>query len=194
MPQFQGDFQVITQPIFLIGARGCGKTTVGQKLAAACHFSFIDTDQYLQQHAGKSIADIVAKEGWPAFRALETQTLQQMPTSEAVVATGGGIILAPVNREYLRANGTVIYLKAPVAVLAGRLEAFPEESQRPTLTGKPISEEVRDILLQRDALYRETAHYVVDAACDPDDVVAQILAAINTPQASCHQVNSATAG
>ncbi|MGU3413130.1 shikimate kinase AroL [Enterobacteriaceae bacterium C23F] len=183
-----------TQPIFLIGARGCGKTTVGQKLAEACQFAFIDTDLILQQRAKQTIADIVAKEGWPAFRALETRTLQSVAAPGSVIATGGGIILAPVNREFLRENGIVIYLKAPVSVLAGRLEAFPEASQRPTLTGKPISEEVREILIQRDALYRETAHHVVDAACEPDEVVAQILAAIGSVYAPARSVNSATAG
>ncbi|HEY2453221.1 MAG TPA: shikimate kinase AroL [Scandinavium sp.] len=183
-----------TQPIFLIGARGCGKTTVGQKLAETCKFDFIDTDLILQQRAQMSIADIVAKEGWPAFRALETKTLQSVAAPHCVIATGGGIILAPVNREFLRVQGIVIYLKAPVAVLAERLEAFPEESQRPTLTGKPISEEVREVLAQRDALYRETAHFTVDAACGPDDVVAQILAAITAARASSVPLNSATAG
>ena len=184
----------MTEPIFLIGARGCGKTTVGQRLAEACQFSFIDTDLILQQRAGRTIADIVAKEGWPAFRQRETQTLQSVTAPQTVIATGGGIILAPVNRDYLRHHGIVIYLKAPVAVLAGRLEAFPEEAQRPTLTGKPISEEVREVLAQRDALYRETAHFTVDAACDPDDVVAQILAAIRSGYATSEQVNPATAG
>lgn len=185
---------MITQPIFLIGSRGCGKTTVGQKLAEACHFDFVDTDIFLQQRAQQSIADIVAKEGWPAFRALETQTLQTVTAPQTVIATGGGIILAPFNRDYLRKSGRVIYLKASVAVLAGRLEAFPEESQRPTLTGKPISEEVREVLSQRDALYRETAHFTVDAACEPNEVVAQILAAIAAAKTSTIPVNSATAG
>lgn len=185
---------MITEPIFLIGARGCGKTTVGQRLAAACQYAFLDTDQVLQQRAEKSIADIVAQEGWPAFRMRETQTLQSVVAPQTVIATGGGIILAPVNREYLQNNGIVIYLKAPATVLAGRLEITPEASQRPTLTGKPIAEEVREVLAQRDALYRETAHHVVDAACDPDDVVAQILAAINASHVSRPQVNSATAG
>lgn len=183
-----------TQPIFLIGARGCGKTTVGQKLAEACQFAFIDTDLILQQRAKKTIADIVAKEGWPAFRALETRTLQSVAAPDSIIATGGGIILAPVNREFLRENGIVIYLKAPVSVLAGRLEAFPEASQRPTLTGKPISEEVREILIQRDALYRETAHHVVDAACEPDEVVAQIQRALSAAHTSAQPLKSATAG
>ena len=171
----QGECQVMTQPIFLIGARGCGKTTIGQALTRACHFQFVDTDQVLQQRSGLSVADIVAAEGWQGFRARETETLMSVTAPGTVIATGGGIILAPVNREFMRQSGVVIYLNAPVPVLAGRLEAFPEADQRPTLTGKPISEEVADVLAQRDALYRETAHYVVDASTAPERVVTQIL-------------------
>lgn len=175
---------MITQPIFLIGARGCGKTTIGRKLTQACHFQFVDTDQVLQQRENKTVADIVAEEGWPGFRALETRTLHSVTAPQTVIATGGGIILAEVNREFMRANGVVVYLKAPVSILADRLQAFPEESQRPTLTGKPIAEEVREVLAQRDALYCQTAHFVVDAACDPDTVVAQIIAALDSTRAS----------
>lgn len=174
----------MTQPIFLIGARGCGKTTIGQRLTHACGFHFVDTDQVLQQRAGMTVADIVVKEGWSGFRARETQTLQSVTQPGTVVATGGGIILAQVNREFMRQHGRVIYLNAPVAVLAGRLEAFPEASQRPTLTGKPISEEVADILAQRDALYRETAHYIVDASASPEEVVARIMEMLQPAHAS----------
>ena len=169
----------MTQPIFLIGARGCGKTTIGQALTHACHFHFVDTDLALQQLSGMSVAEIVDLEGWEGFRARETQTLMSVTQPGTVVATGGGIILASVNREFMRQNGVVIYLNAPVPVLARRLEAFPEESQRPTLTGKPISEEVAEVLAQRDALYRETAHYVVDASAAPERVVTLILDALH---------------
>lgn len=194
LPQWNEDVQVSTEPIFLIGARGCGKTTVGQRLAQACRFIFVDSDQVLQQRAEKSIADIVAEQGWGAFRALETVTLRSVAQPSSVVATGGGVILAPENREFMRASGTVFYLQAPVSVLAGRLAAAPEEGQRPTLTGKPIDEEVREILAQRDALYREAAHYVVDAACEPDAVVAQIAAAIASGGASTTLKKMAAAG
>lgn len=174
----------MTQPIFLIGARGCGKTTIGRALTHACDFRFVDTDQVLQQRSGMSVAEIVDLEGWPGFRARETQTLMFVTQPRTVVATGGGIILAPENREYMRQHGVVIYLNAPVPVLARRLEAFPEAEQRPTLTGKPISEEVAEVLAQRDALYRETAHYIVDASAAPDTVVTQILNALRLVTAS----------
>lgn len=174
----------MTQPIFLIGARGCGKTTIGQALTHACDFHFVDTDLVLQQRSGMTVADIVAAEGWEGFRARETQTLISVTQPNTVVATGGGVILAAENREFMRQHGVVIYLNAPVSVLASRLEAFPEAEQRPTLTGKPISEEVADVLAQRDALYRETAHFIVDASSTPDQVVALIQNALHLETAS----------
>lgn len=175
---------VMTQPIFLIGARGCGKTTVGEALTRVCGFAFVDTDQVLQARAQMSVADIVTQEGWEGFRARETATLQSVTHPSTVIATGGGIILAACNREFMRSHGVVIYLKAAVSVLSGRLEAFPEDAQRPTLTGKPISEEVREVLAQRDALYRETAHHIVDASGSPEQVVNEILTALQVARAS----------
>ncbi|WOZ76559.1 shikimate kinase AroL [Kosakonia sacchari] len=174
----------MTLPIFLIGARGCGKTTVGRTLALAQECQFIDTDYWLQENAQQTIAAIVEQEGWDGFRARETAALEAVSAPSRVVATGGGIILREYNRRFMREHGVVIYLCAPVDVLADRLEAFPLEGQRPTLTGKPISEEVSEVLAQRDALYREAAHYVVDAAQSPDKVVSDIEAALQLARAS----------
>lgn len=174
----------MTLPIYLIGARGCGKTTVGQSLALAQSCQFIDTDYWLQQQAGRSIAQIVEQEGWDAFRARETAALQAVTAPSSVIATGGGIILSEYNRHFMREKGVVIYLSAPVEVLANRLQAFPEEGQRPTLTGKPISEEVSEVLALRDGLYREAAHYVVDASLCPQQVVVEIEAVLRLARAS----------
>ncbi|MDU1024989.1 MAG: shikimate kinase, partial [Leclercia adecarboxylata] len=98
--------------------------------------------------------------------------------------TGGGIILSAYNRQFMREKGIVIYLCAPVPVLVERLEASPEEGQRPTLTGKPISEEVSAVLAERDALYREAAHHVVDASLPPAEVVQNIVTALHLACAS----------
>ncbi|WP_433646486.1 shikimate kinase AroL [Kosakonia pseudosacchari] len=174
----------MTLPIFLIGARGCGKSTVGRALALAQGCQFIDTDYWLQENAQQTIAAMVEQEGWDGFRARETAALEAVSAPSCVVATGGGIILSEYNRRFMHEHGVVIYLCAPVDVLADRLEAFPEEGQRPTLTGKPISEEVSEVLAQRDALYREAAHYVVDAAQSPDKVVSDIEAALQLARAS----------
>ncbi len=165
----------MTQPIFMVGARGCGKTTVGQALALALGYEFTDTDHMLLRSTGQSVAQIVESVGWPGFRAMETDILKTVTSGQHVIATGGGIVLAEQNRQFMRAGGTVIYLHAPAAVLARRLEAFPEEDQRPSLTGRPIADEIAEILLAREALYREVAHYVQDATAAPQEVVASIL-------------------
>ncbi|CCK05776.1 Shikimate kinase III [Cronobacter sakazakii 696] len=78
----------------------------------------------------------------------------------------------------------VIYLNVPVEVLAQRLEAFPEAGQRPTLTGKPVTEEIADVLAVRDALYRECAHHVIDAADAPAVIVSRIIDALQVAHAS----------
>ena len=171
-------------PIFVVGPRGCGKTTVGLELARLCQSQFVDTDHWLQENAGKTIADIVEDEGWESFRARETATLEAVTAPSTVIATGGGIILAPYNRQFMREKGVVIYLCAPVSTLVGRLEAFPEEGQRPALTAKPLSEEVSDVLAERDALYREAAHHVVDASASPEKVAIQIITALRLACAS----------
>jgi len=171
-------------PIFLVGPRGCGKTTVGLELARVCQSQFVDTDHWLQEHAGQTIAEIVEKEGWDSFRARETATLEAVTAPSSVIATGGGIILAACNRQFMREKGIVIYLCAPVSTLVERLEAFPEEGQRPALTAKPLSEEVSDVLSERDALYREAAHHVVDASAPPEAVVIQIITTLRLACAS----------
>lgn len=165
----------MTQPIFLIGPRGCGKTTIGHALARALHFQFSDTDHRLQAHEKRTVAEIVQKEGWERFRELETLSLKAVTLPDTVIATGGGIILAERNRLFMRENGIVIYLQASVNALIERLEAYPQAEQRPTLTGKPVREEVGEVLVQREALYRETAHHTVDATATPDAVVEQIM-------------------
>ena len=174
----------MTQPIFLVGPRGCGKTTVGLELARVCHRQFVDTDHWLQTEAGKTIAEIVEQEGWESFRARETATLEAVTAPSTVIATGGGIVLAECNRHFMREKGIVIYLSAPVSALVGRLEAFPEEGQRPALTSRPLNEEVSEVLAERDALYREAAHHVVDASASPEDVVIQIITALRLACAS----------
>lgn len=134
------------QPLYLVGPRGCGKTTIGMALAQATGFRFADTDRWLQSHVQMSVADIVEKEGWGGFRARETAALEAVSAPSTVVATGGGIILTEYNRRYMHRVGVVIYLCAPVSTLVNRLEAEPEADLRPTLTGKPLSEEVRECL------------------------------------------------
>lgn len=174
----------MTQPLFLVGPRGCGKTTVGQGLAASLGFQFTDTDRWLFDHTGETVAEIVDKEGWPGFRARESQALQAVTTPATVIATGGGMVLDEANRHFMRQHGQVIYLQVPAATLVERLLASPEEEQRPTLTGKPMVEEIEDVLAQREALYQETAHHVIDASLPVEQIVARIQEVLRLARAS----------
>ncbi|ANS41410.1 shikimate kinase AroL [Serratia inhibens] len=168
----------MTQTIFMVGARGAGKTTVGSALAQALGYQFTDTDLFMQQTAQMSVAEMVAHEGWLGFRHRESIALQTVTQPSTVVATGGGVILAEENRRFMRQHGTVIYLRSPAGVLAQRLEEYPQDAQRPTLTGRPIAEEMLEVLAAREALYQEAAHFVMDGTGSPQQVVEQILSAL----------------
>ena len=165
----------MSQPIFMVGARGCGKTTVGSELARALGYQFVDTDLYMQHTSKMSVAEVVANEGWEGFRQRESLALQQVTQSHCIVATGGGMVLSEFNRQFMRAQGTVIYLFASATLLGARLEACPEAHQRPTLTGRPIVDEMADVLAARETLYRDVAHHVIDASSSPQTIVANIM-------------------
>lgn len=172
------------QPLFLVGARGCGKTTIGRALAEALGYNFVDTDSHLLNSSGKSVADIVSEEGWSGFRARESQALLQVTAPATVVATGGGMVLSQSNRQFMADNGVAVWLNVPANILAARLDACPEDAQRPTLTGKSMVEEIVDVLAAREALYHQTARHIIDAACSPDTVVESIINTLQLTRAS----------
>lgn len=171
-------------PIFLIGARGCGKTTVGEALSRALGYAFTDTDHHLQLSTQRSVTEIVAEEGWEGFRARETESLKAVTAPRTVIATGGGMILAEENCRFMQEHGQVIWLSASPEVLAERLESEPEAAQRPTLTGRPIADEMSDVLRERVHLYQAAAHHQVNAMQSPECVVEEILLSLSLARAS----------
>ena len=153
--------------LFLVGARASGKTTIGKAVAKKLSLPFADTDQRLLETAGHTVDQIVEAEGWPGFRQRESQALRdvaQIYADGCVVATGGGMVLAEANRTFMRQHGVVFFLDAPVQVLAERLGRNPLNSQRPSLTGKGLVEEISEVLNERRPLYEAAAHHVVDAS------------------------------
>lgn len=173
--------------IFLVGARAAGKTTVGMELARLLDCPFTDTDQHLRQSLGRSVAEVVAAEGWPGFRARESAALREVTgwprSGHLVVATGGGMVLAPENRRFMRERGTVFYLAAPVEALARRLARDPLAAQRPSLTGLDMIGEVRQVLAERRPLYEEAAHHILDATAPPAKICAAALRLLGMPPA-----------
>ncbi|KAA8996172.1 shikimate kinase AroL [Affinibrenneria salicis] len=168
----------MTQPIFMVGARGCGKSTIGYSLAQLLEYDFVDTDHFMQQSCQKTVAEIVVEEGWQGFRQRESEALREVTHKQKVIATGGGMVLAEENRRFMQENGWVIYLHAPASVLAQRLMVSPQADQRPTLTGRPIAEEMVDVLAAREALYRSVAHHILDATRSPAQVAREVVRAM----------------
>ena len=160
--------------IFLIGPRACGKTSVGRRLAECLDREFVDTDHALVASVGMEIAEYVEQNGWDAFRDREAETLaREAAPGGRVIGCGGGIVLREENRAVLK-TGVTLYLKADPDELARRLMDDPNEAQRPSLTGKSIVDEVRDILAERTPLYQGCADAAVTGA-SVDEAVNQAL-------------------
>lgn len=161
--------------IYLIGPRACGKTTVGKELADKLQIGFYDSDEALVQKAGCEIAQYVEQNGWDGFRDLEVEVLRELTQKQgAVISCGGGIVVREENRSVLSDNFTV-YIKADVQILANRLQADPNHDQRPSLTGKSIVDEIREVLKEREELYSGCASLVADGSGSIADVCEQIL-------------------
>lgn len=151
-------------PIFLIGYRGSGKTTVARELAARIGFDAVDSDDIVEHAAGKTIAAIFAEDGEAAFRDLETQVVYQLcKRRRTVVALGGGAVLREENRQAIGAAGRVVWLTASVGTIFKRIGDDPKTAgRRPNLTAEGGQAEVEALLKVRVPLYRECATLVVD--------------------------------
>lgn len=162
----------------LIGTRGTGKTTVAPVLASKLGWDWIDADVELERTAGKTIREIFASDGEPAFRYLERENLiKLLRRDRLVLAAGGGAILNADTRRDLQAAGPVVWLQATPETVAARVMADPvTAARRPNLTPAGGTEEFRTILQQREPLYRETASIcVMTDDRSAEDIAADIL-------------------
>jgi shikimate kinase len=143
--------------IYLIGFMGAGKTTVGMALAEKMRFPFYDSDQVVAERTGRSIPQLFDEVGEDGFRDLEQQALQSLPVENSIIATGGGIILREDNRNYMKENGTVIWLHANPTEIIKRLET---DSSRPLLSGNK-EEQIVQLYQKRVDLYKLAADLLV---------------------------------
>lgn len=149
--------------LFLIGSRCTGKSSVGKSLSKKIGWPFIDLDLKLVEEQGATIADIVSRQGWDAFREMERALVQSICARDRhVVPTGGGVVLDENNVKDMKRSGILIWLKAAPETIRNRmLNDQGTEAQRPSLTSKGLLEEIDDTLVKRNPLYENAMDFFV---------------------------------
>jgi shikimate kinase len=162
----------------LIGYRGSGKSTVASHLAALLEMPLFDSDSWVEQRVGQSIAEIFEREGESAFRNWETlaiESLDQAPAS--VVSLGGGAVLRDANRTLIRDLGWIVWLHASPLALAKRIAADEKSGlRRPSLTGRNPIEEIDQVMAIREPLYRSLCDWDVETTHRSPSMLAQAIA------------------
>lgn len=150
----------LASPVALIGLPGCGKSTIGRQLARLWSLPFVDSDLVIEQRLGCSIREYFEREGEQAFRDVEAQVIDELTqsTQGLVLSTGGGVVLREENRRHLHERAQVYYLKCAPEDIAVRLR---NDLTRPLLQVEDPAQRLRDLLQQREPLYLQAAHYVI---------------------------------
>jgi shikimate kinase len=159
--------------VALVGMPGCGKSTVGRQLARQLGTDFVDTDTELERRLGMPVRSFFEAHGEEAFRREEEAVVEEVTRLPAgVVATGGGAVLRPANREALRGRTRTFYLRATPEELFRRLR---HDTRRPLLQVADPQARLRELYRERDPLYRRVAHFVIET---PRPSVAAMLSMI----------------
>jgi shikimate kinase len=159
--------------IILVGPMGAGKTTIGKQLAQQLGRDFYDSDREIEKLTGVNIPLIFELEGEDGFRKREKNVLMELTQQQnTVLATGGGAVLDPENRNILSKNGFVIYLSAPLSQLFKRTA---KDRNRPLLHTQNPRKKLEEIITSRDPLYREVADIVIETDDKPVRYVVKNL-------------------
>jgi shikimate kinase len=160
--------------IFLVGMMGSGKTTVARLLATRLGRTFIDADHELEARCGVKVPVIFEIEGEEGFRLREAAILEDLTARAGIVlATGGGAVLRPENRQRLAARGLVIYLRGQPHDLYLRTR---HDKNRPLLATPDPEKRIEELFIHRDPMYREVADLIMDTGRQGVQVlVKQIL-------------------
>jgi shikimate kinase len=160
--------------IVLVGFMGCGKSTIGKKLAQKLKRKFIDTDTLVEEKTKKKIKDIFKRNGETAFRQAETEVIKEIEKlSELVIACGGGAVLSNRNVRLLKKNGLIIYLKTEPSVLFERVK---HTNKRPLLNTQNKEEQFYKIFSKRAGVYEDVADIIIDTEENhPEENIKKIL-------------------
>jgi len=156
--------------VALIGFMGAGKTSVGRLVSEQLGFDYLDTDEIIQSRTNRTIADIFAKDGEPAFRKLEEQIVAELATHErTVISTGGGLPVNSENLTSLKTHALAVYLWASPEKLWERVR---NQTHRPLLNTPDPKRKIRELLATREPFYRQ-ADVLLNTELRPVREVAQ---------------------
>lgn len=147
--------------VALVGMPGSGKSTVGKHLARQLGLQFVDSDAEFERRLGIPIREYFETQGEAAFRDQEAAVIRALTENATgqVLATGGGVVIRPENRERLKESHLVFYLRSTPEELNRRLR---HDTHRPLLQVADPLRRLRDLYRERDPLYRQAAHFVVE--------------------------------
>ena len=149
---------MLDRHIFIIGMPGCGKSSLGRKVAANLGLNYVDTDQRIEQAAGCPVTQIFERYGEAAFRAAETNVLIQLTREPgSLVSTGGGMVMRETNRAIMRNHGVIVLIDRPLEEIMGDIKL----NRRPMLAKKGLPE-VERLYHERIDTYRSVADAVLD--------------------------------
>lgn len=159
--------------IYLCGFMGCGKSTVGAKLAKLLSCPFVDMDAYIEEQSGMKIPEIFEKYGEPHFRDLETQAIRELASRDGIIACGGGAMLREENAKIAAEHGAVVYLDVPFSVCHMRIA----DSDRP-IVRRSTREELEALYNTRQVIYQKHSTHSVQAAKTPAAAASAVLEAL----------------
>lgn len=160
--------------IFLCGFMGCGKSTVGTKLARNLDCPFTDMDAYIEEQAGMKIPEIFEKHGEPHFRDLETQAVRDLAGKEGVIACGGGAMLREVNARIAQENGIVLFLDVPFRICYQRIA----NTDRP-IVRRSTRQELYQLYRKRKGVYKKHSTHSLPATGTPAAVTRAVMALLD---------------
>jgi shikimate kinase len=175
--------------LYLIGYRCTGKSTIGKLVADLMDLTFIDTDRTIETKVATTIEEMVSQRGWDYFREKEKQALfntsqisnltSNLTSNQAlnqVVATGGGIVMDPDNRNFMQTNGVCIWLYADHTTIVHRILSDTKNlGSRPNLTSHSLAQETRKMLELRNPLYEKLGLIKIDTSCHSPEQAADII-------------------
>ena len=166
IPEIHSILRRQMENIILIGMPGCGKSTIGKKLADALGKEFVDADQVLEAHFGRPITEIIPQDGETAFRAMETEILEILgKKSGLVIATGGGCVTQPRNYPLLHQNGMIFWLKRDLQKLPTHGRPLSQNNKLSELykVRKPLYQAFADVTIDNDGDTSQTIHQILEA-------------------------------